>query len=206
MQEEILNTRERILKAAERIIRTRGLARATTKEIARAAGCAEGTLYNHFENKENLFLCVLKERLPDFIRLMVEFPERAGRGTVRDNLSELASTALAFYRHSIPLGSSILSEPDLLIRHRQLLRDRNAGPHKANELLAAYLRAEQQGGRVRDSIDPEAAAYLLLGACFQQAYWTQFLGAEPTGETEERFVDKLLNVVMVGLSPGGITR
>ena len=36
-------------------MRGKGLVRATTKEIARAAGLSEGTLYNHFANKEELF-------------------------------------------------------------------------------------------------------------------------------------------------------
>jgi AcrR family transcriptional regulator len=200
MQEPGLSMRERALAAAERVIRAKGLARATTKEIAHAAGCSEGTLYNHFKGKEDLFLCVLRERLPDFIRLVIRFPERAGSGTVRDNLEELAGAALAFYRQSIPLGTSFFSEPELLMRHRRLLRDKNAGPHKANTLLATYLHAEQEIGRVDDGVDPQAASYLLLGACFQQAYWDHFLGVESDETASADFVDKLLDALLSGLS------
>lgn len=196
-----MNTRERILEAAEQVIRTRGFARATTREIARAAGCSEGSLYNHFKSKEDLFHCVLRERLPDFIRQVVHFPERAGIGTVRDNLREIATAALAFYRHAIPLGASMLSEPDLLGGQRQLLRQRNAGPHRGNELLAAYLRAEQGGGRISADADVEAAAYAIFGACFQRAYVAAFLGAEPSDTPPDAFIDKLVGTVMAGLLP-----
>src|SRR5215210_7138434 len=48
-------TRERILAAAREVMLSKGLVRATTKEIARAADLSEGTLYNHFANKEELF-------------------------------------------------------------------------------------------------------------------------------------------------------
>ena len=37
-------------------MRTIGLARATTKEIARAADCSEAALYKHFTGKEELFV------------------------------------------------------------------------------------------------------------------------------------------------------
>lgn len=201
MQEARQNTRDRILEAAEQVIRARGFARATTREIARAAGFSEGSLYNHFKSKEDLFLCILRERLPTFIRQVIQFPERAGHGSVRDNLSELANTALTFYRQAIPLGASILSEPDLLDRLRSLLHQRGAGPHRANELLAAYLRAEQRAGRIRTDADTEAAAGAILGACFQRAYMAEILGTEPSDTTPEAFIDKLLDTVMTGLSP-----
>jgi AcrR family transcriptional regulator len=79
-----------------------GLARSTTKEIARAAGYSEGTLYKHFESKEDPFPSVLAERLPSFLALVEELPERVGRGTVRETLEEVASKALAFYGEIVP--------------------------------------------------------------------------------------------------------
>jgi AcrR family transcriptional regulator len=44
--------RVRILDAAHELMLTLGLARTTTKEIARAAGCSEAALYKHFASKE----------------------------------------------------------------------------------------------------------------------------------------------------------
>src|SRR5688572_8727604 len=46
-----VGTRERILAAARAVMLKKGLVRATTKEIARAADVSEGTLYNHFASK-----------------------------------------------------------------------------------------------------------------------------------------------------------
>ncbi|MBO0703216.1 MAG: helix-turn-helix transcriptional regulator, partial [Candidatus Dormibacteraeota bacterium] len=47
--------RERIVEASLRVMAKRGVTNATTKEIAREAGVSEGSLYNHFENKTELF-------------------------------------------------------------------------------------------------------------------------------------------------------
>jgi AcrR family transcriptional regulator len=51
-------TKQRLLDAAERVIRTKGLAAASTREIAREAGCADGTLYNHFSDRADLFAII----------------------------------------------------------------------------------------------------------------------------------------------------
>lgn len=197
----MLSTRERIIEAAQSVIQAKGLAQATTKEIARTAGVSEGSLYNHFKNKSELFLYVLRELPSDFMGLIMGLHDKVGDGTVAGNLEEVATAALTFYNLSIPMGASFFSEPELLAVHREALRERNAGPHKANEAVAAYLLAEQRLGRVRDATNPEAVAYLLLGACFQKAYWVQFLGEEDSREVEEQFVHDMLKTVMQGLLP-----
>ena len=54
-------SREQILAAAERVVAERGYAGATTKAIAREAQCSEGSLYNHFPDKRELFRAVYEE-------------------------------------------------------------------------------------------------------------------------------------------------
>jgi AcrR family transcriptional regulator len=198
-----LGTREKIVEAAERVMRERGLARSTTKEIARAAGYSEGTLYKHFESKEDLFLAVLAERLPSFVALVEELPARVGRGTLRETLEETASTALVFYGEIVPMAASIFSDPGLLARHREGIRARGAGPRMVNEALAAYLDAEKRLGRVREDADPEAAAALILGACYQRAFFRSYLGEDVPAEGEQGFVEGIVHTLLRSLSPNG---
>jgi AcrR family transcriptional regulator len=200
---EILGTRERMVEAAERVMRERGLARSTTREIAREAGFSEGALYKHFDSKEELFLRVLAERLPSFVSLAKELPDRAGVGTVGETLGEVARTSLAFFAQGVPIIASIFSEPVLLSRHTQEIRRRGGGPQRANEAVAAYLRAEQGLGRVREDADTEAAAAMLLGACFQRAFLRQFLTEEVDPAEEESFAADVAETLMRSLSPDG---
>jgi AcrR family transcriptional regulator len=167
-------TREVILDAAARVLRERGLANATTKEIARAAGFSEATLYKYFRDKLELMVMVLHERGPQFIPMLQTLPRRAGTGSVRAILTELATVCITFYRDGFPMFASIFSDPAILNAHRDHLRGRNLGPHRANEGLAEYLRAEQALGRISGDADPEAVAGLILGACFQHAFVTFF--------------------------------
>lgn len=196
-----MGTRERIIEAARSVIQDKGLLGATTKEIAQAADVSEGSLYNHFKNKSELFLYVIGELPADFLSLVEGLHERSGQRTVRSNLKEVAVAALTFYGESIPMGASFFSDPALLALHREGVKEQNAGPHKANVAVANYLHAEQALGRVRANINSEATAYLLLGACFQQAYWTQFLGEGASERMAEHFVDNILNTLFQGIEP-----
>jgi AcrR family transcriptional regulator len=171
-------TRAQLVDAAERVLRTRGLARATTKEIAREAGCAEGTLYLHFADKLDLVRAVHEKLLPAFVEVVRHLPGRAGTGTVEGNLTEVASSALRLYRDLLPLGSSLFADPELLARFRALLAERGGGPQLAWEPVVAYLRAEQALGRVAADADPAAAAALLLGACQQLVFVELMTGPE----------------------------
>jgi AcrR family transcriptional regulator len=170
------DTRERILDAAAEVMETLGLARATTKQIAQAAGYSEATLYKHFPDKTELLLAVLGERLPPLVALLTRLPDEAGQGVVAERLEEVASQAMLFYERQFPILASLFAEPALLARHRQALAAVGAGPHRANQALAAYLRAERELGRIDASVDPEAAAAMLLGACFQRAFFSAFSG------------------------------
>lgn len=161
-----MSTRERILDAAERILRTRGVALATTKEIAQASKVSEPTLYKYFADKEHLLLAVLRERLPGLSRVSV----RPGEGNVEDNLADLAHAVLAFYQQSIPMLGALLADPQRMAAHREAMNRHGGGPDKAVAVFATYLRAEQALHRIKPDADPDATASLLIGACFHEAF------------------------------------
>jgi TetR/AcrR family acrAB operon transcriptional repressor len=54
-KEEAAATRERLLEAAERVFRERGVTRTSLAEIAAAAGVTRGAVYWHFRDKIDLF-------------------------------------------------------------------------------------------------------------------------------------------------------
>src|SRR4028118_470999 len=49
-------TRHRILQAAQHLFASRGYEGTTTRDLASAAGVAEGTLFRHFENKKAILI------------------------------------------------------------------------------------------------------------------------------------------------------
>ncbi|WP_405613751.1 TetR/AcrR family transcriptional regulator [Streptomyces sp. NBC_01508] len=198
--------RARILDAAAERMATIGLARATTKEIARAAGCSEAALYKYFAGKEDLFLHVLDERLPRLGPLLGELaksPAEGGGGggrSVEENLVEVVRQAALFYEATFAIAASLFAEPALLRRHAEGVHALGAGPHIPPRALAAYLRTERDAGRIRADADPDAAAALLLGACQQRAFLCGFPGGEPVAPAEE-FAPTVVRAALLGLAP-----
>src|SRR5882724_268568 len=116
-RETKMNMRQQILAATERVIQEKGLARVTTREIARAAGCSEGTLYKHFEDKEDLFLAVIHAYIPPLVETVST--DMAGKQTIRENLEIIAQAVITYYEKLLPLSIMLFADFGLLARHRQ---------------------------------------------------------------------------------------
>jgi AcrR family transcriptional regulator len=195
------STRDRILDAAADVMTRLGLAKATTKEIARAAGCSEALLYKHFREKEEIFLGVLKHRLPSLTTTLAALPDQAGTGSVRDRLVEVVDVGVRFYEGGLAIGSSMLGDPQLVRRHREWLVARGVGPQQANRMLADYLRAEQAAGRVAAGADADAVAAMLLGACYQRAFFVRLMGEQALTPSAAAFAPSVVDAALRGLDP-----
>lgn len=75
--------RQGILEAAEAVFLEDGLDGATVRAIAKTAGCAAGTVYLHFQTKEDIYAALLGEsldRLRAWIEQKVEAAQEGGPG------------------------------------------------------------------------------------------------------------------------------
>jgi AcrR family transcriptional regulator len=145
-----VETRERILDAAESVFAKRGFDAATTREIAAISETNVATTYSYFANKEALYAAVLQRAIEPLIELMDRFAGQrdkpgAAAGAIHDVLSRLANhegTTRLVYREIVangPLAEGLtkaLFEP---------LLDR----------VCAEIRA---GGRVEPDMEPFIAA------------------------------------------------
>jgi AcrR family transcriptional regulator len=164
---EVKPARERILDAAAVVMREKGVANTTTKAIAAEAGYSEAMLYKHFADKQELFLLLLKERLP-LVHPRLAAP---GWGDLAANLADIVEQLMNYYAELFPMSVSIFSAPDLLRQHREGIERHGAmGPTGPVRMLTNYLGAERDAGRLRPDADTVAAAQLLVGAAFHQGF------------------------------------
>jgi AcrR family transcriptional regulator len=69
-------TRDRILQAAQRLFASQGFDGTTTRDLAQAAGVAEGTLFRHFPNKKAILVEVATAGWVDILTdLLTELSE-----------------------------------------------------------------------------------------------------------------------------------
>jgi AcrR family transcriptional regulator len=194
-----MRTRQYILEAAEHMLQTKGLARLTNKEIAEAAGCAEGTLYNHFETKEALILAAIKENQPDFLAVVGD--DRIGERTIEENVQEIALAAIRYYQKIVPLATALFADMDLLAHFRLWMQEHRRGPLRIYEIVAKYVAAEQRLGRLKPEIEPFSFAALLLGTCHQYVFIQYFQGHDPFPVPEDQFVTGIVQTLLQGGIP-----
>ncbi len=195
------DTRSQILAAAERLIQDRGLAAATTRAIAEAARCAEGSIYRHFPDKHALFMEIVRTRFPRFLELIHSLPEQAGKRTVRKNLEDVAAAALGFYRMIIPMIAGAVGQHDLLHEQRAHWRETETGPMQAVRAVSTYVREEQRLGRISERLSADHITCLLLGSCFAQAFMIELVGEEGAVGSEEEFPKEIVRTLLDGMSP-----
>jgi AcrR family transcriptional regulator len=192
--------REAVIDAASQVIQERGLARTRTSHIARAAGCAEGSIYRYFSGKSELVRQVVHARLRDVIGVLADLPVRAGTATVEANLLEAARVALAAYGEGVTLLGGLFADTELLAAERAFLAAHDVGPRAIAANLAAYLKAEQGLGRVRPEADVEIAARLLLTSWLGESFF-RAIDADVDAADEDRYLCGLLETVIGGLAP-----
>src|ERR1700739_4030631 len=94
----MLPTRDRLLRAAQQLIEEGGYGAASVAAIAERAGVAAGTLYRHFDSKQELFVelfravCAREERAMRAAAAELEGGSAVGR--LEDVLGTFAERAL----------------------------------------------------------------------------------------------------------------
>ncbi len=101
--------REHILQAATELITSGGLAELSAREVARRIGYSAGTIYNVFDNLDDLILTIEGRMLDDLDRKLDHLPRSSDP---RQNLLNLAEAYLAF-THANPKLWNLLFEHHL---------------------------------------------------------------------------------------------
>jgi AcrR family transcriptional regulator len=164
-----VGTRDVILDAAAGLMRSRGLAATTTRQIAAQAGFSEATLYKHFADKVELMVAVLHERSGGIVQL-AQALDALPAASLEAGLTGVARAAILLYSDNFPMLASIFSDRAILSAHQDGLKQHGLGPHRVNEMVIAALAKEQASGRLRPEADLYAATSLLIGACMQHAF------------------------------------
>jgi len=201
-------TREQIVRATGDLIAERGVIAATTKAIARRAGCAEGSIYRYFPDKHALLHAVVLDRYGAFVSFIDGLPDRAGQGDVRENLEELVVEALTFYRGVAPLVGAQLSDTILRDGQRANWEREGGGPMRSILAATEYLGREQRLGRIDRLASPEVSARLVLGSCFAHVILVELVGdagrmadAEGRAIDDERYAAELVSCMWKGIAP-----
>jgi AcrR family transcriptional regulator len=197
-----VSRRGEILQAAESIMRSRGLTGVTTREISKVVGCSEGALYFHFRGRLELLLAMLEESLPDMLGPLQTLRESVGKRSPHFNLATALLGVFKFHLRVVSGTAGLFAEPELLMAYRESLARQNKGPHLSIGVLADYIVAEQELGRIESEVDAKLAAYLLMSSSFFRAFMEQFSG-KTMQPSWDQFAKKLVAAVAPQITRNG---
>ena len=150
-------TKQKIFEAATKVVGKHGYAEASVARITEQAGVAQGTFYNHFENRQEL----LDQLLPKIGLDMVRFI-RARTGTAHAARQEIERFSAFFdFIREVPEFLRILNEAEFFAP---------SGYQKhLDNIATAYvriLRRARTAGAICDYSDDEfeAIVHMLMGA------------------------------------------
>ena len=194
-------TDEQLVAAAHEVFLEQGFS-ATTAAIARRAGVSEGTLFNRFGSKEELFTAAIG--LTEYGRWRSELLGQIGTGDVRRTLERALLLMLQEAAELVPKLSVRFSrgyDPS----HNPMLQQLDNPMRADADALAAYLQAEVQRGRVRP-LDADSAALMVVGALTHFIHREQMLPTVPgapagSGMDQGRFVRSVMDLLWPGLAP-----
>ena len=189
-----LNRRADILRAAEKLMHSRGLSGVTTRQISREVGCSEGALYVHFDGRVELLLAMLEEGLPDMLRPLQALRESVGSGSPHRNLVRALAGIFKFHQRIVSETAGLFAEPELLAAYRSSLQRQGKGPHLSMKVLEDYIRSEQRLKRIASHVDAQFAATVMMSSSFFRAFVERFF-KKPMQPGWNAFVEQLVETV-----------
>src|SRR5271156_6873201 len=153
-------TRQKILKGALAAFSKKGIAGATTREIARLAKVNEVTLFRHFKNKDELLHQVVLKSSEQYESVF----EGAPMETTED-LRRTVEAHVAIYMRRLSANEEFVRTfYGEWKRHPELCRCLFVEPSKqVRQKFIHYLRTAQKKGVIRDDLDVTTAADALIG-------------------------------------------
>lgn len=152
-----IETRTRILQAAQRLFARQGYDGTTTRDLAQAAGVAEGTLFRHFSNKKAILLEIAIQGWVDILTdLLTELSEM---GSYRDIAQVMRRRMMSLHRNSDRLRICFMEaqfHPELRDRIQADVID------KMTSVAEAFFQTAMDRGVYRP-MNPKIVAQVFLG-------------------------------------------
>ena len=183
--------RQSIIRAAQEVFSRTNLQGARTRDLAKAAGVNQATLYGHFESKEELFVEAVVQPLVDAMRGMYERAASYENAESREEFLGVAKSSVRNHLESMVeiyplLTAALFSDPEL-------------GGKLYREHIAPLFRerGKVMKNAVREEIDPDRLALFAFGMFFAVAMDKSF----GEGDTDlEEFADQLTRLSTFGFA------
>lgn len=156
-----LTTRQQeIVRASIKLISQGGIQQFTTKKLAASLGISEPALYRHFKNKMDILITILTMIREGNSSFLIE----ASKGNPSLKTIEKMFAVLTEQLAADPDLTAIIFSEEIFQNKKELAEIVNSMMTERFELISKILRQEQQAGNIRNDIDSEQLATMIIGS------------------------------------------
>ncbi len=152
---------ENILKAAQFLFHKNGFEGVTMDEIAKRANVVKATLYNQFQDKENLFIEMMKNSISG-LESENNVDEMMKNRKIQEILIDVSQKLITFLE-----SNEVKNAHRLMImqaeKHKKLAQlFMQNGPYRIKKLIAEILEKSQKRGEIKVDNFEEKASYFIM--------------------------------------------
>lgn len=186
--------RTQILMGAAQVFSQKGYHKATTKEVAQAAGVSEGTIYNYFNSKRDLLVAMVELfATTSFKDIVLDHPPDDPRAFLKILLHDRYQLIQERGHIITPLIAEIFSDADL----RQAVYNQILKPVAA--LVEQYLQKQMEAGQLR-RFNPVIVTRAIIGAMVLNTALKQTgLDSRYRDISAEAMIDEIVSLFFDGL-------
>ncbi|WP_369205445.1 TetR/AcrR family transcriptional regulator [Streptomyces sp. PU-14G] len=182
------DVRGRLFDAAERVLLREGPSALTSRAVTTEADCAKGVLHRHFTDFDGFLAALVLDRIARLDAQGRALCDAAGSRTVADNLTDALTTL--FESVAVAIVGLVTSRDELRARLRASRPTGVPLLAEATAMIAAYLAAERDLGRVAADAEVDVLAPTLIGAA--HLLFADRTGAPPHAADVHRAVTTVL--------------
>jgi AcrR family transcriptional regulator len=160
-QRRTQETRQLILDAAFAVFGRLGYGEASVDRILAEAGLSKGAFYHHFPSKEELFRSLMQDRVRRCTGRLTE--AMSGATSVHDAFQRLAAAGIRSFTTEpdwMPVSMEFWAQATRQRFAREVMAE---SVRHCRELVADMLRLGKSRGTVRNDLDAERIAIILIG-------------------------------------------
>ena len=189
-------TRQRILDAAARVFREQGYANARLADIAELADMQTGSLYYHFDGREDLVAEILRLGVETSWSHVRDGRRRPARRTPRP-LERLAAAVRAHTLSVLEISDYASAQARIVGQvPPEVLKGHQADQRKYGAYWNELIEAAADAGQLRPGTDLFVARMLLFGALNWTAEWYE----PKRGKSASAIADQAVAMVLHGLA------
>jgi AcrR family transcriptional regulator len=185
--------RQQLFDAAVRVLIRAGVTGLTSRAVTTEAGVAKGVLHRHFADFDAFLAELVLDRIALIEAQAIALREAAGTGTVADNLTR--ALLVLFEPVMVAIVVLVIARDELRTRLRARGTARFPLVGEGTAMIAGYLTAERDRGRIAPDADVGTLAPTLIGAA--HLLFTERNSSPP----ESAAVRNVVTTVLAGAMP-----